>query len=225
MGVVAVALELEHAVDEMLEHSRPRDRAVLRHVADEDRRDAEFLRHAQQPRRRLAHLPDRTGRGAELCRVERLHGVDHADGGPLDTQRLADGLELGLGEDLDVPAPPSRSARSLTCATDSSPVTSSARARLARSRAGRMRSSVDLPTPGSPPSSTSEAGHKPASEHAVELRDAGGDPRRLLDLHLDEPERSARRGAPPPPAASTASSTSVPKAEQPGHFPNQRPAL
>ena len=49
MRVVAVALELEHAVDEMLEHARAGDRAILRHVADEHRRDAELLRDAQQP--------------------------------------------------------------------------------------------------------------------------------------------------------------------------------
>src|SRR5205085_6916835 len=41
---VAVALELQHAVDEMLEHARSGDGAVLRHVADEDRRHAGLLR-------------------------------------------------------------------------------------------------------------------------------------------------------------------------------------
>src|SRR5262249_59760785 len=35
VGVVAVALELEDTVDQVLEHPRPCDRAVLRHVADE----------------------------------------------------------------------------------------------------------------------------------------------------------------------------------------------
>ena len=62
MRVVAVALELEHAVDEVLEHARPRDRAVLRDVADEDRGDAALLRDAEQARRRLAHLRDGAGR-------------------------------------------------------------------------------------------------------------------------------------------------------------------
>ena len=46
MCVVAVALELEHAVDQVLEHARACNRAVLRHVADEDRRDAGLLRDA-----------------------------------------------------------------------------------------------------------------------------------------------------------------------------------
>ena len=43
MLVVAVALELQHAVDEVLEHARACDRPVLGHVADEDRRDAASL--------------------------------------------------------------------------------------------------------------------------------------------------------------------------------------
>ena len=38
MRVVAVAFELEDAVDEVLEHARAGDGAVFRHVADEDRR-------------------------------------------------------------------------------------------------------------------------------------------------------------------------------------------
>ena len=59
MGVVAVALELEHAVDEVLEHARAGDGAVLGHVADEDRGDAVLLRDAQQPARGLADLADR----------------------------------------------------------------------------------------------------------------------------------------------------------------------
>ena len=101
VGAVAVALELEDAVDEVLEHARAGDRAVLRHVADEEDGDAGLLRDAQQSRRRLAHLRDRAGRGAEVGGVERLDGVDHADVRPLALERRADGLELGLGEDLD----------------------------------------------------------------------------------------------------------------------------
>ncbi len=106
MRVVAVALELEHAVDEVLEHARAGHRAVLRHVPDEDRRDALLLGDAEQPPGRLPHLCDRAGRRAELGRVERLHRVDHADVGPLLLERRADGLELGLGEDLDLLAAP-----------------------------------------------------------------------------------------------------------------------
>ena len=102
MRVVAVALELEHAVDEMLEHARPGDRAVLRHVSDEDRRHALLLGDAQQPTGCLAHLADRARRRAELGRVQRLDRVDHADVRALLLERRAHGFELGLGEDLDI---------------------------------------------------------------------------------------------------------------------------
>ena len=53
---VAVALELEHAVDEVLEDARAGHRAVLRHVADEEDGHPRLLRHAQEARGRLAHL-------------------------------------------------------------------------------------------------------------------------------------------------------------------------
>src|SRR5438132_3795895 len=71
-------------------------------VADEDRRDAVLLRDAQQPAGGLAYLRDRAGRRSELGGVERLDRVDHADVGALALERGADGLELRLGEDLDL---------------------------------------------------------------------------------------------------------------------------
>ena len=45
--------------------------------------------------------------------------------------------------------------------------------RRAASAARAWSSSVDLPMPGSPPSSVTEPGHQPAAEHPVELADAG----------------------------------------------------
>ena len=40
VGALALALELQHAVDEVLEHARAGERALLRHVADEQHRGA-----------------------------------------------------------------------------------------------------------------------------------------------------------------------------------------
>ena len=221
MRVVAVALELEHAVDEVLEHAWARDRAVLRHVPDEDRRDARLLRHAQQARRRLPHLRDRAGRRAELGRVQRLHGVDHADVGPLALERGAHTSRARSRRgSRRRSVPPSRVARSFTWATDSSPVTSSARRPPAATAPSAESSSVDFPTPGSPPTSTSDAGTMPppstrsssatpsgsapprpprprrgAAEHAAAAR------RRLAAAQLlDERAERAAPGAPPEPA-------------------------
>ena len=162
VGVVAVALELEHAVDEMLEHARARDRAVLRDVADEERRDA----RAPSPTRRSRAAASRTCAtepGAEpmLGGVERLHGVDHAD------RRAARARASRRRRRARSPRgsrPPRRRRAApragLTCATDSSPVTSSTRRSRLIARSAD-RSSVDFPTPGSPPTRTSEAGTRP----------------------------------------------------------------
>ena len=62
--MVAVALELEHAVDEMLEHARPRHGTVLGHVANEHRRDAALLRDTQETGCGLPHLGNRARCGA-----------------------------------------------------------------------------------------------------------------------------------------------------------------
>ena len=101
MRVVPVAFELKDAVDEVLEDARACDGAVLRHVADQDRRDPGLLRGSEEPRRRFAHLRHRPGSRADVRRVERLHGVDHADRRSLGLERREHRLELGLREDLD----------------------------------------------------------------------------------------------------------------------------
>ena len=168
--MVAVALELEDAVDEVLEHARAGHGAVLGHVTDEDRRHAVLLGGAQKPRRRLADLRHRARRGAQRGRGERLHRVDHADVRPLVLDRGAHGLQLRLGEDLDSVARRRDGPRAgLTCATDSSPLTSrpACRAQIAlsaraaastcRRRARRRRARA---TPGTmpPPSTRSSSG-------------------------------------------------------------------
>ena len=79
VGALALALELEHAVHEVLEHARAGERALLGHVAHEHRRDAALLGHPHEPPGHLAHLADRAGRADQLARVQRLHRVDHAD--------------------------------------------------------------------------------------------------------------------------------------------------
>ena len=47
MLAVAVALELEHAVDQVLEHARARYGAVLGHVPDQEDRDVVLLRDSE----------------------------------------------------------------------------------------------------------------------------------------------------------------------------------
>ena len=116
-------------------------------------------------------------------------------------------------------APPSRSARSLTWAGDSSPVISSV-VRSALMERSTLNNNVDLPTPGSPPTSTSEAGTRPPPS----TRSSSATPvgMRSPSSALTSTSRNVGFEGAAAPAAS--SSTSVPKAPQDGHLPNHRPA-
>ena len=187
---VAVALEVEDAVDEVLEHARARDGALLRHVADEEGRDALLLGDAEEAAGRLAHLADRAGRRAELGRVERLHGVDHADLGPLALERRADLVEVRLGEDADV----ARAAQAVGAelhlrrgllAGDEDDLSLGDMACRAMSR------SVDLPIPGSPETSTRLAGTSPPPSTRSSSRRRSGSARR----RWPRPRRAAAAAA------------------------------
>ena len=156
--VVAIAFELQHAVDEVLEHPRPRNRSVLRHVADEDGRDTDSLatRRSREAASRTCPRPERIpARTVErLPSRSRRRRDAHAQG-------RADDLELRLGEDLD----PARAAEPVGPELDLRrgllPVTRSARRPEDAAAPSADRSNVDLPTPGSPPTSTSDAGTMP----------------------------------------------------------------
>ena len=118
------------------------------------------------------------------------------------------------------PAPPMRSARRRTWAGDSSPATSSTGARAAM-RASAIVSSVDLPTPGSPPTSTSEPGTRPPPS----TRSSSPTPvsRRSASAAGTSASATGRRGsAPPPPrrfSVVACSSTSDDHAPQEGQRP------
>ena len=178
----------------MLEHARPGDRAVLRHVPDEDGCDAGSLRDPKQPRRGLAHLRDGAGRRAELRGVERLDGVDHADVGAFRLQRLAHDVELRLREDLDVRGPAEPFCAQLhlcdgLLARDQERPPVGAH-RLQSGEEERRLAHARLPA-----HEHERCGNEAAAEHSVELGHAGRDARRLLRLDVDEAqERLRRRG-------------------------------
>ena len=125
VGALALALEREHAVDEVLEHARSGERALLRHVADEQRGDAALLRHSHQPPGDLPHLRHRAGRSRQSRVVEDLHRVDDAHVRPLaaPASRRPPPDPCPPRSEPAWRAGPSRSARSFTWAADSSPDT------------------------------------------------------------------------------------------------------
>ena len=102
-------------------------------------------------------------------------------------------------------------------------MTSSDTARLAH-RAQRHQQQRRLADTGLAADEHERRRDEAAAEHAVELGDAGRDALGLGGVDVDEPQQRLRRRD----AAGTSggpSSTSVPNASQPGHLPNQRPAV
>ena len=165
VGALALALELQHAVDQVLEHARAGQRALLGHVAHEQRRRCRAPWPAASAGRR-PRAPGRPSpaRAGQAGGVERLHRVDDADLGPLGLQRGEHGVEVRLGDDR---------ARSQRVRPEPLGAQLDLRRRLLagdvehrcapRPRGCRARTevSVDLPIPGEPPISTSEPGTRP----------------------------------------------------------------
>ena len=201
VGPLALALERQHAVDEVLEHARAGERALLRHVADEHDRDAAGLRDAHQAAGDLADLPDRAGRAGQPGGVQHLDRVDDADVGPLGLDRRDDGVEIGLGDDRHRER---RRPEPLGAQPDLGRRLLAGDVEVARPPAARLPSAdvtiVDLPIPGEPPSRTSEPGTSPppstrsSSPMPVRSRATRG-----ASTWLSGTGVSARPRPPPPP--------------------------
>ena len=72
----ALALEIEHGIDHVLEHPRPGDDALFGHVADENQDETTPLRQPDQFLRRGADLTDCTGRAVQGVEIHRLDRID-----------------------------------------------------------------------------------------------------------------------------------------------------
>ncbi len=190
--VVAVTFELQDAVDEVLEDTGAGDRAVLRHVSDEHRRDARLLRDSEKPARRLPDLRHRAGRRAERGRMERLHRVDHTDVRTLGLERRAHGVELGLGEDLHQlgASQPGRAQRHLRGRFLAGYEQRAATA--ARNRAERREQERGLPHARLTADEDERCRDEPATQDTVELGDARGDA--LCFVGRDVADRNGLRG-------------------------------
>ena len=190
--VIAISFELQNAVDEVLEDSRPRDGSILRHVSDENRRDARFFCGAQQSCSRLAHLSDGSRRRSDLGGIQRLHRIDHADVRALRLERRDHRLELRLREDLDAlcTAEPFGAKLHLRCRflaghEECTPVL--------RDRRERRQQERRLPDAGLTADEHERGRHEAAAEDAIELGDPGRDPLRRLGIDVDEAQERLRR--------------------------------
>ncbi len=74
---MGVALEIQHGIDDMLQHARPGQRAFLGDMADQDHGDRAALGQPGELCRAFAHLRHRAGCGSELFGIHGLDRVDH----------------------------------------------------------------------------------------------------------------------------------------------------
>ena len=225
VGPLALALELQDGVHEVLEHPRARERALLRHVADEQHGDVARLGEPRDPVGDLADLADGAGRAGEVGGVERLHGVDHAHLGPLRVERGDHRVEVGLGEHghLERRArEPLRAQLDLRRALLAGDVEGAAAGAL--EVAERHRGQRRLADAGRAAEEHEAAGHEAAAEDAVELADARSAGGRCGRPGRRRGGRARRRGRrrPSPRAAGAAarcSSASVFHSPQPAQRP------
>ena len=192
-----VALEVEDRVDEVLEHPRAGERALLGDVADQDAGGPARLGVRREERRRLAHLPDAARRRPERGGVHRLDRVHHDHRRAERPDLLDDGLDVRFGQhqDVDVSQPEALGAqphllRRLLArdVEDRQP--------LARQGAARLDGERRLADAGIAADQHDRARDQAAAQHPVELAEPGGAAERVLGGHgRERPRRGARRRA------------------------------
>ena len=160
---VGVALEIEDDVDHVLEQLGPGKTTLLGHVTDEDHRGAGRLRQSDQTAGALPHLGQAAGSRWDLGYRDRLDRIDDQESGRRSCSArdtMASTSSSATREIISSPIP-SRLARIATCCADSSALAMTTARPLCATAPAVWRSKVDLPTPGSPPSRSTEPGTKP----------------------------------------------------------------
>ena len=176
MRVMTLAFEVQDGIDDVLERLGASQAAVLRDVADQERRNVVALCRKQELRRRLANLADAAGRRLKL---QREHGLDRIH----DHQRrlhaadfFENALDAGFGQQVerriaDAEAIAARLdlmfgflARRVEDGTD----------RL-REVGGCLQQQGGLADAGFPAEQNQRSGDDAAAEHAIEFADARRD--------------------------------------------------
>ena len=100
MRMMALALEIQDGIDDVLERLGPGEIAVLRDVSDQHDRHVAALRGEQQMRRDFAHLADAAGGGLKPRGEDRLNRIDDHERGLEPFDLLEDALEARFGEQI-----------------------------------------------------------------------------------------------------------------------------
>ena len=197
VGALALALELQHAVDEVLEHARAGQRALLGDVADEQDGGALALGHLADPRRHLAHLADRARRGLERARECSVWTESMTQASGRSASSAAEhGVEVGLGQHGDLERVGRPGARR---AGGSAPPTPRRRRRAWRARPrrggrGPCSSASTCRCPASRRAGRASPGTRPPPRTRSSSPMRGAQPRRALGADLAQRHRPRAPG-------------------------------
>ena len=168
-----VALEVEHRVDHVLEHARTRERAFLRNVTDQQRRNVARLREPRELRGALAHLAHGARRRLQLFAEQRLDRVDREHAELIASSYAREHrLDARLGEHVErrfADAEALRSQADLLERLLARDVAGRHSRREIRERTQQQRRLADA---GIAADQHDAAGHETAAEHAIELAKA-----------------------------------------------------
>ncbi len=190
--LAAVAFEVEHGVDHVLEQTRPGDGAVLRDVADQEDGAAGALGELEQAGGAVAHLGDAARERLGLRACERLDRVDDGDARARLVERVEDAVEVGFGEQQDVVAGLQTGRAQFRLGRRLLARDVDDGARPLRERAGHLQQQGRLARAGRAADEDDAARHHASTEQRVELGEAGADPRDRV--HRDLAQRRCGRG-------------------------------
>lgn len=189
----AVPFEGQHRVDEVLERFRPRERAVLCDMADQDDRHVLFLREPLKDQRGRPNLSDGARRRGNGLRDDGLHRIDDHEGWRKRFRLPAGELGVGLREDEEVghervepPRAESHLPRRFLSGDEqhlSARFREPFRSLQEQCRLSDARLSAD---------EHDRARHEPAAEHTVEVGKPGRQARRVLFGDLADGDGAAR---------------------------------
>ncbi len=191
--MVSLALEVQHGVDQVLEHARAGQRPFLGDVPDQEGGDALSLREQHQARPAFADLADAARRGLEAGQVDGLDGVHHQDARAQRLHVAQDDLEVVLGHEVEArgrdpePLGPELDLSGRLLARDVEH-----RAGALRQRASRLQEQGGLADPRIAADQDQRVLDQASSQHPVQL----ADPRRDALAAIAVDRRQGQRPAP-----------------------------
>src|ERR1700730_10756447 len=198
-AVVPLPLEVEHGVDDVLEHARPGDGALLVDVAHEEDRDVAALGQQHQPAGALAHLAHAAGRRGDAAQEDRLDRIDGGHHRPSLFEMLHDAVEVVLGQHHKAVALDAKTLRPQLQLLDRLLARHvENRAVRAGHLAGELQQQGRLANAGIAADQHQGAGHDSAAQYLVELSHGEPEPVGLGKADLCQRHGLRARNADPP---------------------------